>query len=270
MNVKKRVVILLCITALTLITIDVRGGTTGPLGKVRSTVREAFSPLQKGVSAVSSPVGNFFDGLVHASDLKKENKKLKQEVNDVKTKNKTYEAAVGENERLKKLLEVVNEIDVENTTARVIAGAPSNFETTIQIDRGTKDGIKAGDPVIDGDGLVGRIIEVSSSRATILLITDSSSGVGVRDSRSKVVGIAQGKSGASDIAMQFVDPDADIKKGDTVVTSGLQGGKFPPNIPVGIVKSVKKNPSGLTKDVVLKPIINLDAVSIVSVLHTGR
>lgn len=270
MNVKKRVVILLCITALTLITIDVRGGTTGPLGAVRSAVREAFSPLQKGVNAVSSPITGFFDGLVNASDLKNENETLRQEVNDVKTQNKTYEAAVGENERLKKLLGIVNEIDVKNTTARVIAGAPSNFETTIQVDRGTNDGVKVGDPVIDGDGLVGRIIEASASRATILLITDSSSGVGVRDSRSEVVGIAQGKSGSSTVEMQFVDPDADVKKGDTVVTSGLQGGKFPPNIPVGVVKSVKKNPSGLTKDVILRPIIDLDSVSIVSILHTGR
>lgn len=270
MTVKKRVVLLLCITALTLITIDLRGGTSGPLGAVRSAVREAFSPLQKGVSAVASPISNFVDGVVHASDLKKENEDLRQQVTEVKTQNKTYESAVSENDRLKDLLDLVNEIDVESTTARVVTGAPSNFETTIQLDKGSKSDIKVGDPVVDGDGLVGRVIDVSSSRATVLLITDSTSGVGVRDTRSEVVGIAQGQSGKSDMAMQFVDPDANIKKGDIVVTSGLQDGRFPAGIPVGTVKRVEKDASGLTKDVSLTPVVDIGRVSIVSILHTNR
>lgn len=270
MTVKKRAVILLCITALTLITIDVRGGSTGPLGAIRSSVREAFSPLQKGVNAIASPIGDFFDGVVNSSDIKSENKKLRQEVTDIKTKNRTYEAAVRENERLRDLLELVDKIDVDNTTARVITGAPSNFETTIQVDRGSDSKVKVGDPVVDGDGLVGRVIEVSKSRSTVLLITDETSGVGVRNVRTEVVGIGQGQAGQTDLSMEFVDPDAKIRKGDAVVTSGLQDGRFPANIPVGTVKSVKKNPSGLTKDVVLTPIVNIDRISVVSILHTER
>ncbi|HMS24614.1 MAG TPA: rod shape-determining protein MreC [Acidimicrobiia bacterium] len=270
MTVKKRVVLLLCITALTLITIDLRGGASGPLGAVRSAVREVFSPMQRGVNAVTSPVGNFVDGIVNASDLKKENTRLRREVTKVKTKNKTYEAAVGENDRLRKLLKLTKVIDIDNTTAHVITGSPSNFETTLQIDKGTDSKVRVGDAVIDGDGLVGRIIDVSTSRSTVLLITDSTSGVGVRDARSEITGIAQGQAGDSDISMQFVDPDADIKNGDTVVTSGLQDGRFPPDIPVATVKSAKRNPSGLYKDVKLTPIVNINRISVVSVLHTSK
>ncbi|MFN8016107.1 MAG: rod shape-determining protein MreC [Acidimicrobiia bacterium] len=270
MNIKKRVVILLCVTAITLITIDVRGGSSGPIGTLRSGVREAFSPLQKGVNAVTDPIGNFFDGIFNASDLKNENKKLKKQVIDEKTKNKTYEAAVQENDDLKKLLNLVDDIGSKYTTGRVITGAPSNFETTVQVNKGSTSNVKVGDPVVVGDGLVGRVIEVSSTRSTVLLITDSTSGVGVRDSRSQIVGIAQGSSGEKDLAMQFVDPDADIKKGDTVVTSGLQDGRFPANIPVATVKSVKNDQSGLTKIVVLKPIVNIDEISVVSILHTNK
>lgn len=270
MTVRKRVVFLLCITALTLITIDVRGGSSGPIGSLRSGVREAFSPLQKGVNAVVSPVGDFIDGVVHSSELKNENKDLRKEITEVKTKNKTYVAAVSENERLRKLLDLVEEIDVETTTARVITGSPSNFETTIQIDKGSSSGIKVGDPVVDGDGLVGRVIEVSGSRSTVLMITDATSGVGVRDARSEVVGIAQGQSGETILSMEFVDPDADIKRGDTLVTSGLQDGRYPANIPVGTVRRVKRDASGLTKDVTLEPIVDIERISIVSVLHTNR
>ncbi len=270
MTVKKRIFFLLLITALTLITIDVRGGTTGPIGAVRSSVREAFSPLQKGISAVVSPVSNFTDGVTNASDLKKENNKLRREVTKLGTENKTYEAAVDENERLRKLLDLVDEIDVESETARIVTGSPSNFETTVQVDRGSSAGVRVGDPVVDGDGLVGRVIEVSSSRSTVLLITDSTSGVGVRDSRSEVSGIAQGESGTKYLSMQFVDPDADVKVGDNVVTSGLQDGRFPPNIPVATVKSVKKDPSGLSKNVKLAPIVDLERISVVSILKVGR
>ena len=270
MTVKKRVLFLLCITALTLITIDVRGGTSGPLGSIRSSVREVFSPLQKGVATVLDPVSDFTDGVVNASDLKNENEELRREITRTKTENKTFEAAVDENERLRKLLDLTQEIDVDSVTARIITGSPSNFETTIQLDRGSSSDVRVGDSVVDGDGLVGRVIEVSRSRSTVLLITDSTSGVGVRDSRSEIVGIAQGESGSQNLSMQFVDPDADVMKGDNVVTSGLQDGRFPANIPVATIKSVKKDPSGLSKNIVLSPIVDIERISVVSVLLVNR
>lgn len=269
MAVKKRVIVLLCITALTLITIDVRGGDTGPIGAVRSTVRGAFSPVQKTINAIASPISSWTDGVMHASELKAENKKLKREITKIDTENKTYIAAVGENERLHDLLELNEKIGAQTTTARVVTGSPNNFETTLQIDRGSNSGVKVGDPVVEGAGLVGRIIEVSRTRSTVLLITDSTSGVGVRDARTGVVGIAQGQAGQENLSVEFVDPDANIKRGDTLVTSGLQDGRYPANIPVGTVSRVRRNASGLTKDVILKPLVNIDEISIVSVLHTG-
>lgn len=269
MNVKKRIVLLLVITACTLITIDVRGGTTGPLGAVRSGVREVFSPLQRGVTAVTNPIGDFFEGISNATELKDENEKLQEENAELRTKNKTFEAAASENERLRDLLKLADETDVRNTTARIITGSPSNFETTVQINKGSSQGVSVGDAVIASDGLLGRIIEVSRNRSTVLLITDPTSGVGVRNTRSEVAGIAQGYAGRKTLSMEFVDPDADIKKGDTVVTSGLQSGRFPPNIPFGTVVKVSNDPSGLGKNVTLEPVVDLSRVSIVSVLHTG-
>lgn len=270
MNVKKRIVLLLCITALTLITIDLRGGSTGPLGAVRSGVREVFSPVQRSLNAVANPVGDFFSGLTNASEYKRENEKLRTELTNLETKNKRYEAAANENDRLKKLLDLAENVEATNTSARIITGSPSNFETTIQIDRGAKSGISTGDSVISGEGLIGRVIDVSSSRSTVLLIADPSSGVGVRNTRSEVVGIAQGVAGRSTLDMEFVDPDADIKAGDTVVTSGLQFGRFPPNLPVATVQRVRKDPSGLSKFVTLEPVVDLSRLSIVTVLHTGN
>ena len=88
MALKKRLVLLLCITALTLIAVDVSGG--GPLGFIRSGVREAFSPMQKGVGVITRPIGDFFEGLTNASDLKDENRKLKQDLSAEKTKNQQY------------------------------------------------------------------------------------------------------------------------------------------------------------------------------------
>ena len=267
MALKKRLVLLLCITALTLIAVDVTGSQ--PLKFVRSTMREIFSPLQKGVGVITTPIGDFFDGITNASDLKDENRKLKKDLSEEKTKNQQYVAAVSENEKLTKLLKLNSIVRADKTTARVVTGAPSNFELTIQIDKGKNDGIVVGDAVIEGNGLVGRIIETSSSRSTVLLLGDASSGVGVRDSRSSIVGIFQGHASNNELDLNFVDPDADIKKGDLLVTSGLQGGRFPVNLPVGTVKSVGKDPSGLANKIVVTPIVDLSQVSVVSVLHTS-
>ena len=131
MALKKRLVLLLCITALTLIAVDVTGSQ--PLNFVRSTMREIFSPLQKGVGVITTPIGDFFDGITNASDLKDENRKLKKDLSEEKTKNQQYVAAVSENEKLTKLLKLNSIVRADKTTARVVTGAPSNFELTIQI-----------------------------------------------------------------------------------------------------------------------------------------
>lgn len=269
MALKKRLMLLLLITSLTLIAIDVSGSGSGPISYIRSGIREAFSPIQKGVGAITTPIGDFFEGLTNSSDLKSENRKLKQDLSKEKTKNQQYLGAISENEKLSKLLKLDSTIDVEKTTARVVTGSPSNFESTVQIDKGSDDGIVVGDAVIDGDGLVGRIIESSSTRSTILLLSDSSSGVGVRNSRSSIVGIAQGVTSNDKLKLNFIDPDADIKTDDLLVTSGLQNGRFPANIPVGKVTTVKKDTNGLSSNVVITPLVNLTQVSVVSVLHTS-
>jgi len=267
MAIKKRLVLLLCITALTLIAVDVSGAI--PLNFLRSGVREVFSPVQKGVGAITTPIGDFFEGITNSSDLKKENRELKKELSAQETKNEQYVGAVSENETLSKLLKLDKTIEAEKTTARVVTGAPSNFENTIQIDKGKNDGVVVGDPVVEGNGLVGRIIEASSTRATVLLLSDATSGVGVRNSRTSIVGIAQGITFNDKLAFNFIDPDADMKKGDLLVTSGLEDGRFPANIPVGHIKSIQKDPSGLANKITITPLVNFSEVSIVSVIHTS-
>ena len=206
MAIKKRLVLLLCITALTLIAVDVSGAI--PLNFLRSGVREVFSPVQKGVGAITTPIGDFFEGITNSSDLKKENRELKKELSAQETKNEQYVGAVSENETLSKLLK-------------------------------------------------------------LLLLSDATSGVGVRNSRTSIVGIAQGITFNDKLAFNFIDPDADMKKGDLLVTSGLEDGRFPANIPVGHIKSIQKDPSGLANKITITPLVNFSEVSIVSVIHTS-
>jgi rod shape-determining protein MreC len=122
-------------------------------------------------------------------------------------------------------------------------------------------------PVVAGEGLVGRVVATTSTRATVVLLRDPTSGVGVRAERSGVTGIAEGLTAHRDLQMTFVDSNADLKTGDLVVTSGLQNGRFPAGIPVGQIVSATREPSSLSLEVRIKPSVDFDRIEFVKVLR---
>src|SRR5207253_6910177 len=129
--------------------------------------------------------------------------------------------------------------------ARVVATSPSNFQLTVEIDRGLPAGIQKGMPVVTGAGLVGRVVEVSQERATVLLLTDPSFNVGIRLSGSGAVGVARGNGTRQPLPVDLVDVGTKVAAGEVVTPSGLQGSVFPAGIPVGRVRAAKVPPAAL-------------------------
>ena len=147
-----------------------------------------------------------------------------------------------------------------------MATSPSNFQLTIEIDRGIPDGLKKGMPVVTGAGLVGKVVAVSRERATVLLLTDPSFNVGIRLSGSGDVGVARGNGNHQPMPVDLVDIATKVTGHEVVVTSGLQGSVFPPGLPVGRVRSATVPPGSLQHQISIDPVVDLARLDYVKVL----
>ena len=256
---------LILLTAITLITLDYRADGGGVTGSIRGAARTVLSPIGNAVGFALTPVGNVIGGVLDFGRVRHENAQLRDELAQDRS---DVIAAQDAKRQLKTALDQLNlndPGDVPSVAARVTGSSPSVLQFTLEIDKGTKDGIARGMPVVSGGALVGRIVRVTSSRSTVRLLSDPSLSVGVRLSRTGDLGVATGDGG--DLLISLVEPTTEVKKGDSLVTSGLQQSEYPPGIPVGTVTSAKRDTSGLAQSVRVKTVVNLRRLSFVRVLQ---
>ena len=261
------VLLLLVLSALTLVTIDTRAGGSGVIGQIRAKAHDAFAPVQDATHSALRPVGNFFTGVVHYGELKSENARLRDEL--AKVRGQQLQAADAQRE-LQLLLDQQHLDFVGNITtvaAQVVDTSSSNFELSVQVNRGTSSGVAAGMPVVAAAGLVGRVVEVSAKRATVLLLTDPTFSVGVRLTATGDTGVANGRGRDNPMTIDLVPPNTRLNHGDVLLTSGLQLERFPKGIPVGRVDAVKQQPGALQEDVTMNPIVDLSRLEFVQVLQ---
>src|SRR5205085_612421 len=174
-----------------------------------------------------------FSTVSHYGDLKAENQRLKHELEVAQSERLKNADARRERQALLELAQLTFASDIPTVAARVVSTAPSNFQLTIDIGRGTTAGVEKGMPVVTALGLVGRVVEVSTREATVLLVTDPSFNVGVRLADSGDVGVAHGAGSRQALGVDLIDVATKVSRGEVVVTSGLQQSIFPPSIPVG-------------------------------------
>jgi rod shape-determining protein MreC len=263
---RRSVLVLLVLTSITLVTLDLRGDGGGMLGSVRGAVRDLFAPVEVAADTVVSPLGRFVDGITQAGGLRAENRRLRRRLERVEGELARVRGLDRENTVLRTLLDLRFAEDVPGVVGRVVSFAPTNFEWSITIDRGSADGVKLEMPVVSGQGLVGRIVEVSRTRSKALLITDPRISVGIRLAGSGETGVTKGLPGKSVLEVDLVDPDVTIGSDELVVTSGLQQSRYPPGIPIGTVVSVSTRPGSLQKDVRVRPLADLEQIEYVEVL----
>lgn len=258
--------LLLVLTSITLITLDERTHGTGFTGNLRSAARDAFAPVQSAAAKVLNPVGDFFGGLTHYGHLKSENARLRRELDDLRARGLQETDAERERREVLALEHLTFVGNVPRLAARVVSTSPSNFELTVEIDRGSARGVVSGMPVVTGAGLVGRVVEVSQQRATVLLLTDGQSSVGVRLTGSGDVGVAKGSGRNQPLSVDFVETGTKVALHEVVVTSGTQDSIYPPGIPVGTVRRAKVVAGALQQDVTIDPVVDLGRLEFVSVL----
>lgn len=261
------ILLLLVLTAITLLTLDGRGTGSGIIDTVRSGARDAFAPVGRAADSVMEPVGNFFTGMIHYGDLKAENARLREQNEELRGQALRSKDAQREQQALLDQLDLDYAGDVPRVTARIVSAAASNFELTFEIDRGTNEGVAKGMPVVSGAGLVGRVVDAGRSRATVMMLTDSTFSVGVRLSQSGDVGVATGRGARAPINVDLIEPATKVDKGEVVVTSGLQQSVFPPGIPVGVVREARTPPGALQQEVDIDPVVDLRRLEFVTVLQ---
>jgi rod shape-determining protein MreC len=199
--------------------------------------------------------------------LKNENRRLRDQLEETRSRDVMADQIARENEELKRNEHLEFAALIPAVAARVVKTSPSNFELTVEIDAGTRKGVGVGMPVVTGAGLVGKVVRVSSRRATVVLLTDPSFNVGVRLTNSQDTGAAKGNGPGKPLTIDLLYNSTVVRNNEVVVTSGLQGAVFPVDIPVGRVRTARKVPSSLQQDVTMEPVVDVQRLSYVKVLR---
>jgi rod shape-determining protein MreC len=199
---------------------------------------EVLGPIQEGASSVLKPLRDAAGWVGDTFDAKGENEDLREERDRLRRELIAAQGASRENERLRRLLGMDQRLGLEQqglVEARVYGRSPTVWYSTVTVNKGTKDGVREGDAVINGAGLVGRVRIASRSSAQVLLITDGDSGVSAKINESGATGIVETAVGdPNDLRLNFLGRDDAVSRGQTVVTSGSTSQRYPSYFPEGI------------------------------------
>jgi rod shape-determining protein MreC len=259
------IIVVLILTSVTLIVLTVREDSGGPLRSVGSAI---FGPLERGASAVFTPIGGFFSDLGtwrgsvdRVKELEAENEKLKALV----VTSAEDRARVAE---LDALLRLAGAGQYRTVPAQVIAiGPQQDFAWTVTIDAGSRDGVGVDMTVVNGSGLVGRVVSVGEGTATVALMIDATTSLGGRIAQSQEIGIVSGTGAQYELQMQILDPLAPVDAGTAVVTFGSEGGRpYVPGVPIGVVTEVKGSPGQLARIAIVRPYVDMSTLDLVGVI----
>ncbi len=273
-------VVTLVACSLAVITLDYREGPDGPLASAGRAAQTAMAPLQRGVTAVTRPVGDFFSGVAHLPSLSRQNQDLQNEVADLQTQLADVGEQRAQLSALQDLLGLKQTLDPAGVAAVVIGNGFSNFEWSVTIDKGSNDGIAVDQPVVTGSAgsprLVGRVVSVTADSAQVQLIVDRRwAGAGLLSS-SRETGLLVGQ-GDQDLKMNLVSPSTkiDLEAGPVqvfTVSYDVNGkpGLYPPGILIGTVSRVYNGSNELQTSVSVRPAVDFSALEYVLVLQTDQ
>lgn len=242
----------------------------GAMEVVRKVVGTVLYPVQKVASLPVEWGRTGIDYIATLDTLQSENKDLIREQIQDKQKLHELETVKQENEKLRKLMNVGNTLQVKRSIlSEIVSDARDPFSRKIIIGKGLIQGIKEGMPVIDELGLLGQVTRAFPSRAEVSLITDKEQIIPVESLRNGIRSVAYGGLDGGLIELRFMAANADIENNDLLVTSGLDG-VYPRGIPVARVIRVERNSRYAFASIFCEPIAGVERHRFVLVLDTFR
>jgi rod shape-determining protein MreC len=253
------------------ITLDYQGAS-GPLEGVKDFSQAVLAPIQRGLSSVTRPVGNFFSSIGELADLREENEDLNAEVGALRAEVEQARELTDENVELRDHLELDEPwFAQDRVAAQVIADAPGNFRWAVIIDKGKANGLKTDMAVVNPDGLVGKIVQADSHQATVLLLVDPKLGAAAAAGEEGVEGLVSGNGGGRDLSLELIAKGEDLEPADRVITSNFNQGIYPRGIPIGEISEIGGDVRAGELQVRVDPYVDFGDLNFLTVLlETGR
>jgi rod shape-determining protein MreC len=271
---RRAVLALLIVGSFVLLTLTYGQGSNG----MQRGVSAVFAPIQSVADRALKPARDLVNWFDETFDAKGRNARLHEELETAREQAVGAKAALAENEQLKKLLKLDNGGAIPGgytkVTGRVISRSPTVWFADVTIDVGSGDGVEVEDPVVNGDGLVGKVSAVTGGSARVTLIADHSSGVGAKIVPKGVQGVLKPSVGdPGDLILDFLNSERLIGKGQDVVTSGWRAlgyeSHYPPNLPIGEVVEAPLLEQEAQQQVHVRPFADLRNLDVVQVLTGG-
>ncbi len=232
---------------------------------LQRSVTETVSPPIQFFGRIFSSIEEFIRDYIWLKNLRRENEVLRKELADLEGKITTYHEAHVENLRLRRLLDFRSTINADTVAAQVLMHDMTGWFQTMMIDKGSRDGIAPDMAVVNDEGVIGRILDVSDRYCRVLLITDPGSSVDGLVQRNRVRGILTGKD-SSGCLLKYVRANLDIQVGDLLVSSGKDG-IYPKGLRLGVVQAAYKDPVDLFQKIEVRPLVRLSALEEVLVIR---
>lgn len=214
------------------------------------------APFQKVITRTTQFFQDIWEHYFFFVSVVEENERLRKELWRARAMENAYRETSLANERLKQLLSVAKDASPPMIAAQVVGKDPSPWFQTIMVDKGLSDGIKKGWPVINPQGIVGLVIEVTGHYAKVMLITDPNSAVDAVIQESRARGIIKGGT-IGYCLFEYVLRKHNVAVGDRVVSSGMDG-VFPKGLPVGKITTIVKRQAGIFQELTVTPYVDFE------------
>lgn len=255
----------LVLVSLVLLTVDYRQGDGGAVAAIQRGAMAVFGPVQEGFAAAVRPVGGLFGSIAELGRLRTENAALNAELDRLREGRVSVADLERENRELRAQLAMRERLGFTTTGARVIAQPPGLFEWSVLIDAGADNGLREGMAVVNQDGLVGKVVQVTRSNARVRLLTSPQAGFVVKVAESGEEGFLHGR-GSRPFQLDMADAEAEVAQGTEIVTHAFAGSTIPDGIPVGEVAEHPQTDEAGGAVLSVRPYVDFSRLSLVQVV----
>lgn len=269
---RRRAVLALLVVACVVLLTASFGGSGGAVGSVQRGVFSIVSPIQDGASRALSPIRNLFGWFGDTWHAKGDNEDLRRDRDQLRQQVAQLQAKAREDAELRRLVGLdrrANITDLDPVTARIVGASSTLFLQTININKGSAEGIRVDQPVVGDGGLVGKVTKVFGGYAQVTLLTDQKVRAAAITEGNVTGNVRAAQGNPRELIMEFAT--GDVQKGQMVVTRGTdrrpgaQPSLFPPNIPIGEVSAVDE-PGTDAQVVHVRPYVNPRKLTYVQVI----